>query len=38
MTFITQLVGVLKEEWEWFGKDLADGKDKKVNGKAKEAS
>jgi hypothetical protein len=37
MSFITQLVKVLEEEWKWFGKDLADGTDKKVNGTAKEA-
>lgn len=37
MSFITNLIDVLNAEWEWFGKDEADGADKKVNGKPKEA-
>lgn len=37
MLFVTQLIAVLNEEWEWFGKELADGNDKLVGGKAKEA-
>jgi hypothetical protein len=37
MSFISQLINVLEEEWNWFGREMADGKDKLVGGKAKEA-